>query len=339
MQTGFELDGERLSQYLEHQLPEFRGPVRVEKFAKGQSNPTYRLFSQGADYVLRRKPPGKLLKSAHAVDREYRVIKALAGSNVPVANAFHYCDDDTVIGSVFYIMEYVQGRVLWDPTMPELSPAQRAAHYDAMNSVLVELHKVDVQSVGLQDYGRPEGYIDRQIALWSRQYRASETDHVPDMEWLLTNLQDAKPEEDERVALVHGDFRLDNMIFNDNKAEVMALMDWELSTLGHPFSDLAYQCMQLRMPHVGLMSGLAGIDRASLGIPTEAEYVAAYCGKMQIDEIPGWPFYLAFSFFRFAAILQGVKKRALEGNASSDQALQMGEYVSPLATMGREQIA
>ena len=334
--ASFNLDSESLSRYLENHLDGFSGPVHVTKFSKGQSNPTYRLDASSGTYVLRRKPPGELLKSAHAVDREYRVISALADSQVPVAAAYHLCMDDSVVGSAFYVMEYIEGRVLWDPAMPELSTKERSEHYAAMNSVLAAVHSIDLKSTSLEDFGRPHGYIERQIALWSRQYRASETEELKDMEWLLNNLAGRQPKDDERVSLVHGDFRLDNMMFHPAKPQVLALVDWELSTLGHPFADLAYQCMQLRMPPGGLMSGLEGVDRAALGIPSEEDYVAAYCQKMNIKEITHWDFYLAFSFFRFASILQGVKKRALSGNASSKQGLEMGHYVKPLASKAVE---
>ncbi len=341
--SGFDFDEQALSSYLEKVVDGFSGPLRASKFADGQSNPTYRIDASSGVYVLRRKPPGELLKSAHAVDREYRVISALHGSAVPVAKPIHLCLDETIVGSVFYLMEFVDGRVLWDPAMPDLDKQQRGAHYDEMNRVIANVHAIDVQAVGLSDYGRPDGYIERQVALWSRQYRASETEILADMEWLLKHLPARQPAPDGRVALVHGDFRLDNMLFHHDRARVLALVDWELSTLGHPFADLAYQCMQLRMlhdgPHEGLMAGLGGLDRGPLGIPSEEEYVAAYCRRRSIAEIPDWDFYLAFSFFRFAAILQGVKKRALAGNASSEKGLQMGEYVAPLAAMAVELLA
>ncbi len=341
--NAFDFDVKSLSQYLETVVAGFKGPLSASKFADGQSNPTYRIDAASGVYVLRRKPPGELLKSAHAVDREYRVISALYGSDVPVAMPIHLCLEETIIGSVFYLMEFIDGRVLWDPAMPGMENSQRAAHYDEMNRVIASVHSIDVHAVGLSDYGRPEGYIERQVALWSRQYRASETETLTDMEWLLKHLPTRQPAADGRVSLVHGDFRLDNMLFHRDTPRVLALVDWELSTLGHPFADLAYQCMQLRMlhdgPHAGVMSGLGGVARQTLGIPSEDEYVSAYCRRRSISDIPDWDFYLAFSFFRFAAILQGVKKRALAGNASSEKGLQMGEYVAPLAAMAVELLA
>lgn len=337
--TQFELDTSALADYLQSSIDGFQGPVSVARFSDGQSNPTYRLTAGSGAYVLRRKPPGTLLKSAHAVDREYRVIQALQGTRVPVARPYHLCNDETVIGSMFYIMQYVDGRVLWDPALPQMSNDERAAHYESMNSVLANLHQIDFAAVGLLDYGKPGGFISRQIELWSRQYRASELERIDDMENLLHRLPQVYPGDDGRTALIHGDFRLDNMMFDQATPEVAAVLDWELSTLGHPLADLAYQCMQLRMPHAGLMSGLGGMDREALGIPSEEDYVASYCRKMNLQNIPHWEFYLAFSFFRFAAILQGVKKRAVDGNASSSNAMKMGELVAPLARMGLELVA
>ena len=333
------LDTSAVSTYLEKNMHGFAGPVTAVKFANGQSNPTYRLETPAQTYVLRRQPPGKLLKSAHAVDREFRVISALHGSGVPVAKAYHMCEDTSVIGSMFYLMELVDGRVLWNPALPEIDSADRSAFFAAMADTLVKLHQLDIDKAGLADYGRPEGFLQRQVSLWTRQYRGSQTEDVKDMEFLIQQLPQLCPEDDGRVALVHGDFRLDNMIFDKQQVRVLALVDWELSTLGHPFTDLAYQCMQLRMPNDGLMAGLGGIDRMSQGIPEEQQYIDAYCQQMGLQRIPHWPFFLALSFFRFAAILQGVKKRALDGNASSKQALAMGEFVEPLARMGREQLA
>lgn len=336
--SEFQLDTEALADYLARTMDGFQGPVTATKFGNGQSNPTYRLDAASGVYVLRRKPPGQLLKSAHAVDREYRVITALRDSTVPVAQTYHLCADESVIGSMFYVMEYVDGRVLWDPALPNIGKAQRRDYFDAMIDTLVKLHKLDIDTVGLSDYGRPQGYVERQIKLWTRQYRGSQTETLADMEYLIEHLPLICPPEDGRVALVHGDFRLDNMMFHPELPTVLALVDWELSTLGHPFTDLAYQCMQLRMPNDGLMSGLGGIDRGAVGVPEEQEYIDAYCQRMGLSEIPHWNFFLGLSFFRFAAILQGVKKRALEGNASSENALKIGEYVAPLAQMGREQI-
>ncbi|BFM08193.1 phosphotransferase [Halioxenophilus aromaticivorans] len=335
-QASIQLDTQTLAGYLEQNIQGFKGPLTAEKFAGGQSNPTFLLTTASGKYVLRRKPPGELLKSAHAVDREFRVMAALTETDVPVAKMYHLCEDDSVIGSMFYVMEYIDGRVMWDPALPEQSNAQRAAIYQEMNRVLAALHSVDVEAVGLADYGKPGNYFERQVGRWSKQYRASETETIPEMERLMDWLPQHMPADDGRVSLVHGDFRLDNMMFHPQESRVLALVDWELSTLGHPFADLAYQCMQLRMDHAGIMSGLAGKDRAALGIPSEEEYVAEYCQRMGISGIEHWNFYLVFSFFRFAAILQGVKSRALAGNASSTKALQMGELVVPLAKLAVE---
>jgi len=332
-QTAFELDTEKLADYLEQQIDGFRRPLTAKKFDAGQSNPTFMIEADGRKYVLRRKPPGELLKSAHAVDREFRVISALGDTDVPVAKAYHMCNDETVIGSIFYIMEYIDGRVMWDAALPDMTSEQRSAIYAEMNRVLAALHSVDINAVGLDDYGKPGNYFERQVGRWSKQYRASETEKIDEMETLMEWLPANMPADDGRVALVHGDFRLDNMMFHPSESRVLALVDWELSTLGHPFADLAYQCMQLRMTHEGIMPGLGGLDRESLGIPSEEEYVRQYCERMGLDDIPSWNFYLAFSFFRFAAILQGVKKRGQEGNASSGKALQMGELVRPLTEM------
>ena len=332
-QSAFDFDTEKLARYLEEQVEGFKGPLTAEKFPGGQSNPTFCISAASGKYVLRRKPPGKLLKSAHAVDRECRVISALGPTEVPVAKAYHLCEDDSVIGSMFFLMEYIDGRVMWDPSLPESSPRERGAIYTEMNRVLAALHSVNIEAVGLKDYGRPGSYFERQIGLWTKQYQASATETIPAMDKLAAWLAQNMPADDGRVAIAHGDFRLDNMMFHPTESKVAALVDWELSTLGHPFADLAYQCMQLRMPHMGIMSGLGGVDRASLGIPSEEEYVAQYCERMGIESIPHWHFYLAFSFFRLAAILQGVKRRALDGNASSDKAMKMGELVKPLAEM------
>jgi aminoglycoside phosphotransferase (APT) family kinase protein len=330
-QDTHSLNEKKLASYLERHVNGFKGPLTAEKFVGGQSNPTYAVTSKSGRYVLRRKPPGQLLKSAHAVDREYRVIKALADTAVPVAKAYHLCEDNSVVGSMFYLMEFVDGRILWDAALPELNNTQRSEFYDEMNRVLAALHSVDINAVGLSDYGKPGNYFERQIGRWSKQYRASETQTIAAMEALLAWLPANQPKEDGKVSLVHGDYRLDNMIFHPTQSKVLAVVDWELSTLGHPYADLAYQCMQLRLPAGDKLSGLAGLDRSALGIPTEQEYIARYCERMGIDEIPNWNFYLAFSFFRLAAILQGVKKRALDGTASSSEAIEMGNMTESLA--------
>ena len=332
-------DEAKLANYLEQQIEGFKGPLTARKFPGGQSNPTFAITAERGRYVLRRKPPGELLKSAHAVDREFRVIQALADTDVPVAKVYHLCEDDSIIGSMFYLMEYIEATVYWDAALPEMNNQQRSKIYDEMNRVLAAMHSVDIDQAGLSDYGKPGNYFDRQLGRWSKQYRASETETITAMEQLITWLEANKPEDDGRVSLAHGDFRLDNMMFNPDTQEVKALVDWELSTLGHPFADLAYQCMQLRLPPGGNLSGLAGIDRAALGIPSEEEYIALYCQRMGIEKIDNWNFYVAFSFFRLAAILQGVKKRALDGNASSKKALEMGALVRPLAEAAAELIA
>lgn len=334
------LDADVLGPYLEANVEGFSALDRIEKFADGQSNPTFKVTAGTGQYVLRRQPPGKLLKSAHAVDREYRVLAALAGTNVPVPRVFHLCEDRDVIGSMFYVMEFCDGRILWDSAIPEVDKAERSAIYDEMNRVLAALHQVDIEAAGLSDFGKPGSYFERQFGRWSQQYRNSELAKIGAMEDLMAWLSDNLPEDDGRVSLVHGDYRLDNMIFDASKPEVIALLDWELSTLGHPFADVGYQCMQLRMPaRIGSISGLRGKDLDELGIPTEEAYVAKYCERTGIDGIDNFSFYVAFSFFRLAAIVQGVAKRAVDGNASNKNAAQMGEYVEPMAQLALEAIA
>ncbi len=319
--------------YLEQHVDGFCGPAQLEKFPGGQSNPTFKLTAASGTYVLRRQPPGKLLKSAHAVDREFRVQKALQGSKVPVAPVYHLCESPDVIGSMFYIMDFCEGRIFWDATLAVLnSAAERGAVYDEMNHVLSHLHRIEPGAVGLSDYGKAGNYFARQLARWTSQYRASELQAIPAMEELMAWLEEQQAVDDGRVALVHGDYRLDNLVFHPEKPKIIAVLDWELSTLGHPFADLAYQCMQLRMPSDNSpIPGLQGLDRKELGIPEEAEYVARYCRRTNIDGIENWGFYLAFSFFRLAAIIQGIAKRAEEGNASNEQAAAMGRWVEPLA--------
>jgi aminoglycoside phosphotransferase (APT) family kinase protein len=329
------LDIDALNAYLEKHLPGYQGPLTTEKFPGGQSNPTFKLSAGGTDYVLRRKPPGELLKSAHAVDREYRVITALQDTDVPVPKTYLLCEDDDVIGSMFYVMEYKEGRILWDPVLPEAKDnAERAAIYDAMNKTMAALHNVDVDKVGLSDYGRPGNYFERQLSRWTKQYRASETQRIEEMETLMTWLADNMPEDDGTVSLVHGDYRLDNMMFHPSEPEVIALLDWELSTLGHPLADLANQCMAWMLPRDGRIMGLMGVDRASLGIPTDEEYIAKYCERTGRDGIDNWNFYLVFSLFRLAAIIQGIVKRAQIGTASSADAHSSVDGVIGLASLG-----
>lgn len=309
------LDTTKLQGYLEEHIPGFSGTLSVEKFAGGQSNPTFKLSAGGTHYVLRRKPPGELLKSAHAVDREYRVITALQDTDVPVARTYCLCEDESVVGSMFYVMEYMDGRVFWDATVPEVeSNEERTAIYDELNRVLANLHKVDPAAVGLADFGRPGNYFERQISRWTRQYRASETGLNSDMETLIEWLPANLPPDDGSVGLVHGDYRLDNVMFHKTEPRIIAVLDWELSTLGHPLADLSYQCMAWALPHGGAgMTGLGDIDRAGLGVPSDEKYIARYCERTGRESIEHWNFYLVFCFFRLAAILQGVKKRALIG--------------------------
>jgi aminoglycoside phosphotransferase (APT) family kinase protein len=335
-----QLDPATLTPYLEAHVDGFRGPVDIEKFAGGQSNPTYKLTTPSNVYVLRRQPPGKLLKSAHAVDREYRVLRALENSPVPVARALHLCEDRDVIGSMFYVMEFCDGRIFWDAALPELEKPERGLVYDEMIRILAELHKVDYEAVGLGDFGKPGNYFERQYERWTSQYRASELRRIDHMESLIGWLGQNLPDDDGRVSLVHGDYRLDNMIFSHDAPRAIAVLDWELSTLGHPFADVGYLCMQLRMPDgIGNMSGLRGKDLDAIGIPSEADYVAQYCEYTGVKRIENLSFYVAFSFFRLAAIVQGVAKRAVDGNASNENAAALGEFVEPLAGLALEAIA
>ncbi len=320
------LDEARLAAYLARALPGFAGPLTVRQFQGGQSNPTYHLHTPAAEYVLRKKPPGTLLPSAHAVDREYAVQAALAGSAVPVAPMRLLCRDETVLGTMFYVMDHVPGRVFPDRTLPGIPAADRAAMYDDMNRVMAALHGVDWQAAGLAGFGRPQAYVARQIDRWTRQYLAADAGHVPEMERLAAWLPAHVPAEDE-TALVHGDFRLGNLIFHPTEPRVAAVLDWELSTLGHPLADLAYNCIPWRLPVA--MEGLADADAA--GIPAEAEYVAAYCRRTGRAGVPELDFFVVFSLFRWAAIAAGVYRRGLDGNASDTRALLIGQKFRALA--------
>jgi aminoglycoside phosphotransferase (APT) family kinase protein len=331
-------DTARLAQWMTAHVEGFSGALAVEKFKGGQSNPTFLLRDAGRKYVLRRKPPGKLLPSAHAVDREYRVISALAATDVPVARSYALCEDDSVIGTMFYIMACVDGRIMWDPSLPGLGAAERGAIFDEMNRVIAALHKVDVAAVGLGGYGKPDKYLERQVARWSKQYRASETERIEAMDRLIDWLPRNIPAGDE-TGIVHGDFRLDNLVFHATEPRILAVLDWELSTLGHPLADFAYHCMTWRLSP-NQFRGLAGHDLAALGIPAEAEYVAAYCRRCGRPPIPRreWEYYLAFNMFRLAAILQGIMARALQGNASSAEAIETGKRARPLAEEAWRQV-
>lgn len=329
------IDPTRLAAWMGAHVPGFRGPLTATKFGDGQSNPTFLIESPGGAYVLRRKPPGVLLKSAHAVDREFRVQRALAGSGVPVAAMHALCEDDAVIGAAFYVMARVPGRIFWDPALPDLAPPERTAIYDEMNAALAALHSVDPATVGLGDFGRPGSYFERQFKRWTDQYRASETQNEPAMERLIDWLARHMPPDDGRVAIVHGDYRLDNMIFDATQPRLRAVLDWELATLGHPWADLSYQCMQWRLPNASLFKGLGGLDRRALGLPSEDEYVAAYARRMGGAVVDHWNFLLAFNFFRLAAIVQGVYKRARDGNGSNpERGMMMGAAVPLMADMG-----
>ncbi|WP_298849148.1 phosphotransferase family protein [uncultured Ruegeria sp.] len=337
--SGLELNVERLSAYLKRHIEDFTGLQTYEKFSGGQSNPTYLLTTGGAKYVLRRKPPGDLLPSAHAVDREYRVLRALHGSTVPVAKPFVLCNDTDIIGSMFYVMGFQEGRIFWDPALPKVEMANRQPIFDEVIRVLAALHAVDVNTVGLSGFGKPGNYFERQYSRWTKQYRAAETDNLPGMEQLMDWLVGNLPADDGSVSLIHGDFRIDNFIFASGTPQIAAVLDWELSTLGHPMADLGYFCVCLRLPPTGLIRGLQGLDRTALNIPSEAEMIDRYCALRGLSGIENWTFYLAFSFFRMAAIAQGVYSRALAGNASNQNAMAFKGLVAPLAQMALDEIS
>lgn len=331
-----QFDTAPLERYMRANVEGFEGALSVEQFKGGQSNPTFLLSDARRKYVLRRKPPGKLLPSAHAVDREYRIITALRDTDVPVARTYALCEDNSVIGTAFYIMEYVRGRVLWDPSLPDLSVAERGAIFNELNRVIAALHRVDYNAVGLGDYGKPGNYLERQIGRWTKQYRASETEKIPAMENLIEWLPKNIPTGDE-TSIVHGDYRLDNVIFHPTEPKLLAVLDWELSTLGHPLADFSYHCMAWRLTP-NEFRGMHGFDFAALGIPSEEAYVAKYCERTGRTGIANWDYYMAYNMFRLAAILQGIMGRVVDGTASSQHAIESGKRAKPMAEAGWRQV-
>ena len=332
--SAAELDVAALHGYLQHQGLAGEAATRVKRLTGGQSNPTYLIDSGDRRYVLRKQPPGKLLPSAHAVDREYRVMSALGAQGIPVPRMYAYCTDAGVVGTPFYLMEFMDGRILLDPALPGFSTGERGAIYAEMNRVIAQLHKVDPVAASLGDFGKPGNYFVRQITRWTRQYRESGTGTIEAMDALMEWLPAHIPSGDE-TCLVHGDFRLDNLVFDQNEARVIAILDWELATLGHPLADFSYHCMAWHIPAT-LWRGIGGLDLPALGIPTEAQYVEQYCRKTGREGIAHWDFYIAYNLFRIAAILQGIAHRALAGNANADDAVEMGRRARPLAELGWE---
>ncbi|WP_156680555.1 phosphotransferase [Sphingomonas profundi] len=329
-------DEAALAGWMERNVAGYAGPLTVEQFKGGQSNPTYKLRTPGHDYVLRRKPPGQLLKGAHAVDREARVLRGVEQGGLPVAHVHGLCTDDEVIGTWFFVMDMVEGRIMWDATFPDVSRDERPAYFDAMNATIAHLHGIDYQAVGLGDYGRTGNYIERQIGTWSKQYVADdEAGRDPYMDRLVEWLPANVPPGDE-TSIVHGDFRADNMIFHPTEPRVLAVLDWELSTLGHPLADFAYHAMMYRMPPL-VVPGLAGADLTALNIPSEEAYLAAYCRRTGRDSVPGYDFYMAFNFFRFAAIIHGIKGRYLRGTAANAEAKLRADAFPALARLAWEQ--
>ncbi len=336
-----QFDVAALEAWLGVHLPGFKGPLSVELFKGGQSNPTYKLITPSISYVMRAKPGpvAKLLPSAHAIEREFTVMKALQGSGVPVARMHALCEDESVIGRAFYIMEFVSGRVLWEQSLPGLQMSDRRAIYTEMNRVIAALHRTSYRQVGLESYGKPGQYIERQISRWTRQYQASITTPIPEMDQLMAWLPQhipASAKDDSQTSVVHGDYRLDNLIFHPDKPQILAVLDWELSTLGHPLADFSYHCMSWHIVP-GTFRGIGGLDLLALGIPTEKEYIRMYCDQTGLakpqDLEVDWNFYLAFNLFRIAAILQGIAKRVETGTASSEQARSSGAGARPMAEL------
>ena len=332
------LDETALWNYLQQHLDDFSTPAQLRQFQGGQSNPTYLIETLTKNFVLRKKPPGKLLPSAHLIEREYRILRALPETEVPVPRARVLCEDSSIIGTPFYVMDHVAGRVITGVTLPGLTPAERHAMYTDFARVLAKLHAVDYRACGLTDFGKPEGYVARQLDRWTKQYLASQTEDNADMNQLIAWLGAHLPANDE-TAIVHGDYRIGNTILHPTEPRILAVLDWELATLGHPLSDLAYACMYYRIqPAAEGSGGLAGVDLAALGIPGEQEFVEMYCRFSGRERIADWPFFLSFAYFRMAAITQGVYARALQGNAADRRAIQYGELAKGFAAAGREMI-
>ncbi len=324
-----------LHEYMRAHVEGFSGELAIEQFKGGQSNPTFKLTADGQHYVLRTKPgpAAKLLPSAHAIDREFRVMDALNKAGFPAAKQYALCTDESVIGRAFYIMEFVEGRVLWDQSLPGMSPQERAAHYDEMNRVIAQLHTIDYAAIGLAQYGKPGNYFLRQIDRWTKQYKASETEKIDAMDQLMDWLPNNIPPGDD-TSIVHGDYRLDNMMFHPTEPRILAILDWELSTLGHPLADFSYHCMSWHIPP-GQFRGIGGLDYKALGIPSEAEYIAKYCERTgKTIRMEDFNFYLAYNLFRMTGILQGIMKRYVDGTASSAQALKSGQSARAMAEMG-----
>jgi aminoglycoside phosphotransferase (APT) family kinase protein len=335
VREGLSFDEAALARWMEAHVAGYAGPLKVEQFKGGQSNPTYALSTPTARYVLRRKPPGQLVKGAHDVLREARVQKALGTTGFPVAPIMGICEDESVVGTQFYIMGLVDGRIFWDSAFEEVPREERHRYFDAMNQTIAKLHSIDYQAIGLGDYGKPGNYFARQISRWSRQYGEDEAaGRDANMDALAQWLPTAVPEGDE-TSIVHGDFRCDNMIFHAERPEVIAVLDWELSTLGHPLADFAYHAMMYRVP-AEIVAGIGGRDPIALGLPGEADYIAAYCARTGRSSIPNWDFYLAFNLFRLAAIFHGIKGRVIRGTASSAQAAQRAAHFPELAKLARD---
>ncbi|GGY91900.1 phosphotransferase [Novosphingobium colocasiae] len=334
VREAYRFDEAALARWMEAHVADYAGPLTVEQFKGGQSNPTYKLVTHGRSYVLRRKPPGATLQGAHAVDREARILTALGSVGFPVARVYGLCTDESVIGTWFYVMAMVEGRIFWDATFPGVSREERPAYFDAMNATIARLHAIDYEALGLGDYGRPGNYFARQIARWTRQYHEDadagrDADMDALVEWLPANIPAG-----EESSVVHGDFRCDNMIFHPTEPRVIAVLDWELSTLGHPLADFAYHAMMYQMPP-DIVAGLGGADLAALNIPSEQEYVAAYCARTGRDGIANWDFYVAFNYFRLAAIFHGIKGRVIRGTAASAHAQERARALPRLSALAR----